>query len=250
MNVGNFILSKEDILRKCVAILGIRGSGKSNTAMVLSEELVREGVPVTIVDPDGEYQDLMRVMGGRTIVASELKDPFSEAYLDVKEGRNCSIDMEDWNSDSFENLAMYLEGIWKTSREFKKDRFIVVEEAHEFIPQGRENQISDVLTRIALRGRKRGLGLLIISQRSAKVSKNVLTQGEIYFLHKVVHPADMRVYKELIPISSSEVEREIASLKVGEALLYMNGEVKQVKVRKFEIPLALNENDKVEALNA
>ena len=72
MNVGNFILSKEDILRKCVAILGIRGSGKSNTAMVLSEELVREGVPVTIVDPDGEYQDLMRVMGGRTIVASEL----------------------------------------------------------------------------------------------------------------------------------------------------------------------------------
>ena len=39
-------------------ITGKSGSGKSNTASVLCEELLDEGVPLMIVDTDGEYYGL------------------------------------------------------------------------------------------------------------------------------------------------------------------------------------------------
>lgn len=48
-------LRLEDIIGKCVAILGIRGSGKSNTAGVIFEELLRHNYPLSIIDIDGEY---------------------------------------------------------------------------------------------------------------------------------------------------------------------------------------------------
>ena len=48
-------LGLEDIIGQCVAILGIRGSGKSNTAGVIFEELLRNNYPLSIIDIDGEY---------------------------------------------------------------------------------------------------------------------------------------------------------------------------------------------------
>jgi DNA helicase HerA-like ATPase len=40
------------------AILGVRGSGKSNTASALVEELLDKGVPIVVVDIEGEYWGL------------------------------------------------------------------------------------------------------------------------------------------------------------------------------------------------
>jgi len=83
---------------------------------------------------------------------------------------------------------------------------IGIEECHEFIPQGVRTDLKEVVSRIALRGRKRGLGAVIVSQRSAKVEKDVLTQAGMLFLHRVVHEVDMRVYGELLPWPRSEVK--------------------------------------------
>ena len=43
-------LDLEEIIGQCVAILGIRGSGKSNTAGVIFEELLRHRYPMSIAD--------------------------------------------------------------------------------------------------------------------------------------------------------------------------------------------------------
>lgn len=45
MDLGTLTLEKDQVIRKCIAILGIRGSGKSNTAKVFAEELIKEKVP-------------------------------------------------------------------------------------------------------------------------------------------------------------------------------------------------------------
>lgn len=234
MDIGNVTLDRKDVVRKCIGILGIRGSGKSNTAKVIIEELLKERVPITVIDPDGEYIDEVLYYNG-IIVNDFSKDPIAMAIEHHKKMLTVDIDMSEWTEDSFKFLARYLEALWEISRLFSIDRTIIVEEAHEFIPQGKRTDLSDAIVRIALRGRKRGLGLIFISQRSAKVNKDALAESEVYFLHKVVHPADLKVYKEILPLKPKEVDEIVPKLQVGEALFYYNGDVKRVKIKKFEL---------------
>jgi hypothetical protein len=233
-------LSLEDVLGKFIAILGIRGSGKTNTAAVLLEELLRYNVPLTIVDVDGEYWGLKEkyeilVVGKSENVDIEIEVEHSEKIAEFSITRNLPVilDISGYLSEeAYYLLLTYFKRIWDLAGKYRKPYEIVLEEAHEFIPQGIKTNLKDVLVRIALRGRKRGLGAVVISQRSARVEKDVLTQAEILFLHKVIHPADLRVYKEIVPLPSKEVLDIITSLNVGECIFYYSEICKPIQIRK------------------
>ena len=72
----------------------------------------------------------------------------------------------------------------KTEKSFGKRICIVLEEAHTVIPEWNFSGISDKISQpllnsiaqIALQGRKYNVGLLVIAQRTANVSKTILTQ--------------------------------------------------------------------------
>ena len=74
--------------------------------------------------------------------------------------------------------------IAKTERNFGKRVCIVLEEAHTVIPEWNFSGVSDKISQpllnsiaqIALQGRKYNVGLLVIAQRTANVSKTILTQ--------------------------------------------------------------------------
>ena len=100
------------------------------------------------------------------------------------------------------------------------------------MPQSTSTPLKQVLTRIALRGRKRGLGIILMSQRSAKVEKDVLTQASLLFLHKVVHPIDLKVYKDLIPLPPAQVEDMVRRLRPGEAIVVYNHEATTLQIRQ------------------
>ncbi|NON62944.1 ATP-binding protein [Acidianus sp. RZ1] len=229
MDLG-FTLDSNEIARKCIAILGIRGSGKSNTAKVLASELIADGYPVVIIDPDGEYE-----LNAITIDNFDLDTDILAKQI-IYDGKSTIIDMNEWNNKAFNFLFNLLDSLWNKSKVGGKSFFILLEEAHEFIPQNEKTRLSEEITRIALRGRKRGIGMILVSQRSAKINKDVLTQSEIYFLHKVVHPADIKVYREILPWKAKDVE-SVKSLEVGEAFFYVNGTVNKVKVKKYLAPI-------------
>lgn len=48
----------DDLLGERIAVLGMSGQGKSNTAAVLCEELLAAGLPLAIIDTAGEYWGL------------------------------------------------------------------------------------------------------------------------------------------------------------------------------------------------
>jgi hypothetical protein len=90
---------------------------------------------------------------------------------------------------------LYLSEIMDWARKNRKARsvLIVLEEAHTIIPEayasGFDAETQWVVGRIgqiALQGRKYGVGLLLVSQRTALVSKTVLSQCNTLFTHTLV----------------------------------------------------------------
>jgi len=243
LNISNDLaLDLEQIIGQCIAILGIRGSGKSNTAGVIFEELLKHNYPLSIVDIDGEYFGLKEryevlVVGQGKGVEIEVDVDCAEEIAQVSMEKNVPVvlDLSGFLSEErSEFLKAYLTALWNLAGKLRRPYIIGIEEAHEFIPQGIRTKLKELISRIALRGRKRGLGAIIISQRSAKVEKDVLSQAGMLFLHRVVHEADMRVYGELLPWRKSEVKEIITALETGDCV-YINREtILPIYVRERE----------------
>ena len=235
-------LDLEDIIGQCIAILGIRGSGKSNTAGVIFEELLRNNYPLSIIDIDGEYFGLKEkyevlVVGRGEGVEIEVDADCAEEIAQISMEKNVPVvvDLSGFLSDERTAfLQEYLSALWNLAGKLRHPYIIGIEEAHEFIPQGVKTELKELIARVALRGRKRGLGAIVISQRSAKVDKDVLSQAGMLFLHRVVHEVDMRVYSELLPWRKAETKEIITALSTGECV-YINGDtVVPIYVRERE----------------
>ncbi|MFB6209210.1 MAG: ATP-binding protein [Candidatus Nanohaloarchaea archaeon] len=110
----------------------------------------------------------------------------------------------------------------------KKDRIppflMVIEEAHNFAPEkGFEQALSNkILRKIASEGRKFGLGLGVISQRPARIDKNVLSQCNTQFILRVTNPNDLKAISKSFEGVTSEVESMIKSLPPGVCFLLGN----------------------------
>ncbi|MDH3365674.1 MAG: ATP-binding protein [Thermoplasmata archaeon] len=100
---------------------------------------------------------------------------------------------------------------------------LVVEEAHNFCPQQGQVACSKVFRTIASEGRKFGLGLLIISQRPAKVDKNVLSQCNTQIILKVNNPNDLKAIAASIEGLTDGMEEEIQRLPIGTAIITGGG---------------------------
>ncbi len=90
---------------------------------------------------------------------------------------------------------MYLSSIMDWAKKHRRARkiMIVLEEAHTIIPEtfgsGFDRDTQWVVSRIgqiALQGRKYGVGLVVITQRTALVSKTILSQCNTFFTHSLI----------------------------------------------------------------
>jgi len=100
---------------------------------------------------------------------------------------------------------------------------LVVEEAHNFCPQQGVVACSKIFRTIASEGRKFGLGLMIITQRAAKVDKNVLSQCNTQVILKVTNPNDLKAIAASIEGLTNGMEEEIQRLPIGTAIITGGG---------------------------
>ncbi|NMI89148.1 DUF87 domain-containing protein [Nanohaloarchaea archaeon] len=148
---------------------------------------------------------------------------FSENPVDprdlVEEGRGSVINLKAVEPDSAE-MAVYLlaKNLFDLRKRDEIPPFIMVfEEAHNFIPEkGFGQAISNpIMRKIASEGRKFGVGIGVISQRPARIDKNVLSQCNTQFILKVTNPNDLNAISKSFEGVSSEVEGMIKSLPPG-----------------------------------
>lgn len=240
---GILKLPGDSLIGQSIAILGIKGSGKSNTAAVLMEEMLSSGIPLCVVDIAGEYFTLKEAYPnisiiGRSIATKADVDLHQGNVREVAEkiyenGLSVVIDLSGYGKDVRpEILRTFFSRVWDLAARLRIPQVIFLEEAHNWIPQRKRTAVSDVFIDIAAEGRKRGLGLVMIGQRSSRIDKDTLTQADISFLHRVRHPTDMTIYKHMIPRAPRWVRDTVFGLKTGEVLCLNGDRVLRVQIRK------------------
>ncbi len=183
------IINLDEAISHHTALIGITGSGKSYLAREIVRELT-QNTKVIIVDFTGEWSreldDLkienMPVSGGN--IDQFLADQKKPIGIITIPDMSNTEDILDQTQKLFEKIFNYAKDRYKVNKACKIA--LVLEEAHTITPEanflgvggdfGKAKAIISKMSQIALQGRKYGVGMLVIAQRTANVSKTVLTQ--------------------------------------------------------------------------
>jgi len=98
---------------------------------------------------------------------------------------------------------------------------VVIEEAHRYCPERGEGKsmAGDIIKTIATEGRKFGVGLAIITQRPARVDKNVISQCNTHIILRTTNPNDLKAVISSVEGLTSSAANEIQRLPVGTAII-------------------------------
>jgi uncharacterized protein len=144
-----------------------------------------------------------------------------DAFLSNDEERLAVFELAEVTNTkaSLRTTELFLTEVMMWARRNRRARqiLIVLEEAHTTVPEtggaGFDYDTQWVVSRIgqiALQGRKYGVGLLLVSQRTALVSKTVLSQCNTYFIFSLV---DQTSLSYLSNVLSPDYVRAVPNLR-------------------------------------
>lgn len=238
---GAKTLPAVDILTGRGFITGKSGSGKSNTASVIAEELLDNNYNLLIIDPEGEYYGLkeayeMLHVGNDDLcdVQVQPKDADKIATLALERNVPIILDVSDFldGEEAKRLIKEVVIELFQKEKRVRKPFLLMVEEMQEYLPQqGGSDELSEVLERVAKRGRKRGLGMLGMSQRPSSVDKDFITQCDWMVWHRLNWKNDLDVVKNIL---GKDMAADVENFEAGEGYLMTDWDdsVERVKFKK------------------
>lgn len=236
-----------DAVTKTYAILAQRRKGKTYTANVMAEEMVRVGIPWVALDPTGAWWGLRAGKDGGSkgglpvyVFGGQHGDlPLEEtagkviADLIVDQPGHYILDVSEFPSKASQRrfATDFGDRLFRRKAQNRDVLHVFIDEADVFVPQkipkGHEKMVG-IYEEIVRRGGIRGLGTTMISQRSAIVNKNVLEQLDALIILRIVGPRDQKAILEYVENAGDEDEvtdlkQTLKRLKLGEAWFWEPG---------------------------
>jgi len=166
------------------------------------------------------------------ILDPDMGDPISF----IKEGRANILNISELSEKQANvALAFYLQQLLKDRKDssaaknsrgqkprnykFEWPIFVIIEEAHVFVPKEHDTSAKYWAAKIAREGRKFGMGLGIVSQRPRSVDLNVLSQMGSFAIMKIIQEDDQRQIASAAESTSRDLIGQLTSLNVGDAIL-------------------------------
>src|SRR3989339_873031 len=75
--------------------------------------------------------------------------------------------------------------------------WLVIDEAHEFLPNGKSTLATDPLVTILREGRQPGISLILASQQPGKIHTDVMTQSDVVIAHRLTARMDVEALSQL-----------------------------------------------------
>jgi len=243
-----------DVVTETLLIIAKRGSGKTHTASVLVEEMVRAGLPVCVIDPIGVWWGLRSSADGTgpgllvTILGGEHADlplPGESgarvADLIIDERIPVVIDLSGLSKTQQRKFVCdFMERLYHRNRD---PLHLVVDEADLFAPLRGARESARLLGAyedIVRRGRARGLGCTSITQRPAVLHTDIRSQAEVLIALRLIGTHDVAAIDEWVRLHATdeearEVKASLPSLPVGTAWVWSPGWLEilaRVKIRQ------------------
>jgi hypothetical protein len=251
----DFALPQEAVT-ETFAIIAKRGVGKTYTAAVMTEELLKAGLPVVVIDPigvwwglrasaDGKHEGLPIIVLGGDHGDAPLEEHAGEiiAAMIVEDRLSLVIDLSLFRKgQQVRFMTDFCEALYRKNRQALH---LVMDEADAFAPQRPmpgEQRLLGAVEDLVRRGRARGIGVTLVTQRAAVLNKNVLTQVEVLVTLRTIAPQDRAAVDEWIKVHGTPEQRNalmesLASLPIGTAWFWSPGWLdvfQRVQIRKRE----------------
>lgn len=242
LRISEDLTLPEDAVTETFAILAKRGRGKSYTASVMAEEMIEAGLPVLIIDPlgvwwglrasaDGRSDGLPVVIFGGDHADVEFTERSGELLADVivEQQFPAIIDLSLMSKSAMRRfMAPFIERLYQKNRD---PLHVIVDEADAFAPQRPQAEgarLLGAMEDLQRRGRARGIGTTLITQRPAVLHKDVLTQAEVLIALGMTGPRDVAAIDEWVRLHADEdqaraVKASLPSLPVGTAWVWSPG---------------------------
>ena len=245
------------VLAQHTAFLGKTGSGKTSTAKLAVEQIVRDNpsARVCVLDPiksdwwgltssaDGKKPGLpFHVLGGpRGHVP--LHDSAGKAIGELVATGALPlsiIDMADFPAGGLQKFFNdFAPALMKKMRGVV---YLVIEEAHEFAPKersgiGAENMAIHWAKKLATAGRSKGIRMMVLTQRTQALHNALLGSCDTMIAHRLTAPADQEPVKKWLKANVSKeifekVSSSLSSLKTGSGWL-CSGEAQVADLVQF-----------------
>lgn len=225
-----------DAITETFGILAVKRAGKSNAAVVMAEEMFKAGLPWVAIDPKGDWWGLRSSADGKgpglPIVVFgglhadvPLEAGAGELLADVvvDQRLTCVIDVSEMTkADQRRFLTAFIHRLYRRNRE---PLHIFAEEADEYIPQivrGDDAKMVGEWETLVKRGGFRGLGCTLITQRSASLNNDVLTQIQTLIALRTMGVPDRKRVEEWVNYhqAGKELVQQLPTLADGEALVF------------------------------
>ena len=176
------IINLNEAISHHTALIGVTGSGKSFLAREIINQL-KTDTKVICIDFTGEWK--------KNLELTSLNSSNLDEFLAAKDKSIGLVELPSVSNTVgvIKSTETFISLIFSKAKEayeqnIPKKICLVLEEAHTIVPEGNFLGVNDwdskalvnKIGQVALQGRKFGVGLLVIAQRTANVSKTVLTQ--------------------------------------------------------------------------
>lgn len=243
-----------DAVTRTMVVYGGRGMGKTNLGTVLCEELSRAGQRFSYIDPMGHLWGLRHstdgkgpgievlILGGRygdipieptsgVVVADLVADEETDVIVDISR----RTDGKTWSKgERIRFVTDYCKRLYERQGERMRPIMQIIDEAARFIPQMARHGDDQVAACIGAveqmveEGRGVGIGVTLITQRSARLSKSVAELAEAMIAFRTIGPnsvdAILDWFGEHIPKEHWKgLVEKLRSLPRGDALVVSPG---------------------------
>ncbi|RYM10677.1 ATP-binding protein [Sphingobium cupriresistens] len=196
-------------------IQGSSGAGKSQTLRRIIEEAF-DYLTTIIVDPEGEFANLAHHIGATTVAARDYaNDGLTALALRSRQHRIAlHLDLSDLEPDHrIEKAASFFAGLLSAPRDHWANTVLVcIDEAHLLAPHmaasARDAETRRLgvatLTDMCARGRKRGIGTIIATQRLAKLASSVVSELHNHLIGLNIFDRDVARAADLLGFGSDQ----------------------------------------------
>lgn len=228
-----------DPIGQSIAVVGTPGSGKSNTIARFLEQ-TRPYIPQHLLDIHNEYFGLAEKFDYLIVGKNAPPDPDGikpkspPMHVEVGAGQAAQIAEFAYRNrvsvivqmlymspdERLEFAHAYCQKLWELNITATRPLIVLLEEAHNYIPQviGNSPILKD-FARFSSEGRKFGFINLLVTQRTAKINKDILADCNSMFLHKVNISNDFAVYAGMTPYDKAEIKKICLAMRPGDVIV-------------------------------